>query len=342
MSESSQYIYGVIPAAAQPIVRGAGLKTVAFEDLAAVTRPAAPVLLAGMRKDELARLLVEHQKVIELIMQSAITIIPFRLGTCAASEEEAAEVLARGRKLLRRIFGEINGKIEMDVVASWSDFVAVLRAIGDRAEIKECKAALAARPGGVDLEAQMKIGLMVKEALDAARGELARQITAALSAAAGRQCRHENLDDQMVMNSAFLLEIPQRARFESALDELNARWHNQLNFRCVGPLPPYSFYTVEYKKIRWEEMDWARRRLGLGDSASADEIKKAFQRAALADHPDHGAAAAGDGFLELKRAHGIIREYRRACEQEAPAGRIFFTAEGFRQNAVLVSARSPK
>lgn len=350
----SQYVYCVIPAAAQGAldleakmpaqerIGGDGINTIRHEDIAAIVSPAKPLDLAKMRKDDLARMLLAHQKVIELIMESSTAVIPFRLGTYAVAEAEVVEILSRGSRLIRRLFSEIGDKIEMDVVATWADFASVLKEAGEEDEIKKYKEALGGDPRGVSVDDQMKIGSMVKQALDRKRLEISRQIAEKLAATSCAQCRHENMDDMMVMNCAFLVEVARRQQFESALDELDAQFAKKLNFRCIGPLAPYSFYTLDLKRIQWQEIDWARRLMGLDSVASPEEIKKAFQHSAVARHPDHCGQAdtAGHDFDELIRARHIVLEYMQACEPTGSAAQIVFSEENVRRNALLVKVRN--
>jgi hypothetical protein len=85
--------------------------------------------------------------------------------------------------------------------------------------------------------------------------------------------------------------------------------------------------------------------MGLGDTASAEEIKKAFQHAAHTKHPDHcvqtvEAKDAERSFNELNSARRIVLEYAQACEQIFPSEQIVFSEKKVRQNALLVKVRN--
>jgi len=319
-----------------------GVRAVCHAELAAIVSPAKPVELTKLRKDALAKMLVAHQKVVELVMQGAGTVLPFRIGTYVPSEAAVVDVLLKGNKLISTLFEAIGGKIEMDVVATWADFASLLKEIGEEDEIKKLKQSLAVHSQGVSVDDQMKVGFMVKEALESRRLEVSRQIVEQLSAVSSAHTRHENMDDQMILNNAFLIATAQRPKFEHMLDELDNKFAGKLNFRCVGPLAPYSFYTLELKIIQWEDVDWARHIMGLGDAASTEEIKKAFQHSAQVKHPDHRGqtAEAERSFDDLSCARRIVLEYALACEQAAHVPQIVFSEENVRQNALLVKVRS--
>ena len=60
---------------------------------------------------------------------------------------------------------------------------------------------------------------------------------------------HEVMNDQMVANSAFLLNRNKQEEFEEAINKLDEDYNDILNFKLVGPLPCYSFYTLEVKDL---------------------------------------------------------------------------------------------
>jgi hypothetical protein len=353
-STLSQYIYCVIPATAQRTLNlqeripaqerigSDGINTICHEDIAAIVSPAEPVDLENMRRDNLAKLLLTHQKVIELIMESPRAVIPFRLGTYAVTEAEVVKILSKGSRLIRRLFSEIGDRIELDVVATWANFTSALKETCEEDEIKKYKEALGGDPKGISIDDQMKVGLMVKQTLDRKRLEISRQIAERLAAVSGAQRVHENMNDQMVMNCAFLVEAARRQEFEHALDELDAQFTEKLKFRCVGPLAPYSFHTLDLKRIQWQAVDSAHQLLGLDGVASPEDIKRAFRHSAMARHPDHCGQTdtAERDFDKLIRARQIVLEYLQACEQTESAAPIVFSEENVRQNSLLVKVRN--
>jgi Gas vesicle synthesis protein GvpL/GvpF len=321
---------------------GGTIRTVCHADIVAIVSPDKPCDLGKMRREDLAKLLLTHQRVIEQVMESSNTVIPFCLGTYASTEAEVIEILSKGSRLIHHLFSEIGDKIEMDVVVTYADFAAVIKDAGEEDEIKKYKAVLSGDPKGVSVDDRMKVGLLVKQALDCRRLEISCQIAEKLATVSCVQCTHENMDDQMVMNCAFLVKVAQRPQFEHALDELNAQFMEKLKFRCVGPLAPYSFYTLMLKRMQWPDIDAARQRIGLDSVTSAEEIKIAFRHSALAKHPDHSGQTemAERNFDELIRARQTVLEYFQACEQTGSAAQLIFNEETVRQNSLLLKVRN--
>ncbi|MEK6845554.1 MAG: GvpL/GvpF family gas vesicle protein, partial [Nanoarchaeota archaeon] len=159
---------------------GVGVYTVSYQDISAVVSDSEVVDYTRMRKDVLAMFLVRHQKAIEKIMGLGHAIIPMRLGTFTKDEAEIKHILACGHSIIKDIFTKISNMIEIDVTATWGDFNSALKEIGECKEIKEFKERLLVNPKAVTVDDQMKIGLMVKEALDRMREGYSKRIQASL------------------------------------------------------------------------------------------------------------------------------------------------------------------
>jgi hypothetical protein len=350
MSEIGKYIYGIIKSDG-PHTKTSGVgrvHTIPYQDISAVVSDSEIVDYTQLPKDAVARHLIGHQQVIQKIMEN-FNIIPVRLGTFAYDGAEVNHILAKGYPTIKDIFNKINDKIEIDVVATWSDFNLVLKEVGEEEEIKQYKERLLANPKGITVDDQMKVGVMVEKALDKKREKYAFQIHNALKTVSQDFKVHEVMDDKMVINTAFLINKAKRKDFDRKVEELDAEFTPHLsaskrpsgvkgaglNFRCVGPLPPYSFYTLEVVKLQFEEIDWARKRLRLnGHTATREEIKKAYQRAAFSSHPDKYPDIAGiEGeFDHVTKAYKVLLDY---CQ----ANSCSLKEEDLRKNAILVKLR---
>ncbi len=313
--------------------------TVSFQDIAAVVKDSGMVDYSHMPKDTLARLLVSHQQLIEKVMIEH-TVIPVRLGTLAQSNEGVKEILARGYRTIKDIFERAKNTIEIDVVATLNDFKSFLQEISEGKEIKQLKQLLLGKKGGVTVDDQMKIGVLVKKHSDKKKETFADQIQTALGQVAQDSKAHDLMDDEMVLNTAFLIGRNKQREFEQKVNQLNDEFEDKLNFRCVGPLPPYSFYTLEVKKPHFEEIDWAKKQLGLtNDFVTAEDIKKAHRRSALTCHPDKNPDMPDieKKFADMTRAYRILLDYYRASNQAERNEGCYLNEEAFEENAVLVT-----
>jgi hypothetical protein len=364
MNKTGKYIYGVINSSTEeffdideivsfeniyPFGNTTGIAdnseisdqayTISFKDIAAIVKDSEIVDYSHMPKDTLGIWLVSHQQLIEKVMAKH-TIIPMRLGTFASSDEEVRQILAKGYRTIKDIFERAKNSIEIDVVATLNDFKSFLQEVSEEEEIKQLKQSLLGEKGGVTIDDQMKVGVLVKRHLDKKKEILANQIQTALGEIAQNLKAHDLMDDKMVLNTAFLIDKNRQEEFERQVEQVNDEFEDKLNFRCVGPLPPYSFYTLEVKKPQFEEIDWAKKILGLEkDFITAIEIKKAHRKTALTCHPDKNPDTPNieQKFDEMTRAYKILLDYYRASNQDEQDQGCYLNEEAFEKNALLVT-----
>ncbi|MBT9145986.1 MAG: Chaperone protein DnaJ [candidate division WS2 bacterium] len=342
-----KYIYGIINSNTRESAGPYGISSckeahfIPYQDIAAVVADSEIIDYTHMFKDALARGLVEHQKVIERIMGIGYSIIPMRLGTFAMDEAEVKDILSKGYGLIKDIIPKISDKIEVDVVCIWSNFTSVVKEAGKEKEIKEYKEKLLNSHKVITVDDQMKIGFMLKKVLDEKREKYALKTQEALKAVSIGSKTHELMDDKMVANFAFLIDKDKQKEFYARLEDLNTEFKELLNFRCVGPLPAYSFFTLEIKKMQFNDVAWARKKLGIiNDPVAKDEIKKAFHKQVFIFHPDKNPNKPGieKEYDEIVRSYNILLDYAQSCERVGKAN-LYFNEDEFRKNAVLVKVR---
>ena len=341
MERQGKYIYGILSSNKELFFGSYGatsredVYTVSCKDIAAVISDSEIINYTHIGRETLALFLLGHQRVIEEVMGSGHTIIPVKLGTFAKDEAEVKEILVNGYSLIKGIFANIFNKIEIDVCATWGDYNSAIKEVGEERGIKELKEKLLADSKGITVDDQMKIGFMLKKALDKKRDGFTLKIQETLKAISLDSRAHELMDDKMVANLAFVIDRDNQKTFDREVEKLNIEFDEKLNFRCVGPLPPYSFCTLEVKKLEFEEIVWAKEKLGLlNESAAKQDIKKAYQTKAISFHPDKnpGAPVAEKEFNDVSRAYKALLEY---CQGESCS----FKEGDFKKSSILVKVR---
>src|SRR5574337_721947 len=249
------HLYGVLGSGACADARLIGLdgrqvSDVCYRDLTARVSLISIRAYKSMQKAEVVPYLFAHQVVLEQVMKRRTTVVPVKFGTMARDEAEVRNILESGYFQLTAALEAMQGKIEFDLVAQWTDLNAVLRRIGEEPEIEQQRAAIA--------------GLPVQETTE---------------------------------------------------ERISNRYDGAIDFRCVGPLPPYSFATVEVRSFEFEEIDRARRLLGLGEQATLQDAKEAYRRLVQQCHPDlisdggKVGQKANGAFEAATQAYRLLGEY---------------------------------
>ncbi len=260
--------------------------TINYDGIACVVSNSPITYYKHMLKEELGRFLVKHQKIIEKIMETH-NVIPVKFGTYFSDDEEVMEILRRGSSKFKDTLSIMNSKIELDVVATWNDLNSIIKEMGENdKKIQEFKDDIANKDPEKTFQDRIKIGMMIKDALNKMRNIETTHTIDYLKAITTDVKKHQMKDEKMIFNLAFLLESSNESDFDSKLKELDNEYKQKVNFRCVGPLPPYSFATCELKKIEYKKLDEARQLLCLKDKIILEDIKCAYKEFVQKNHPD--------------------------------------------------------
>jgi hypothetical protein len=206
----------------------------------------------------------------------------------------------------------------MEVVVLWN-LQEVFQEIGQEEPIARLKAQVMARPPEETEADRIELGQMVQASLEQRRAVLRDCLLLSVRQVALDVMINPLMDDSMVVNVALLVDEAGWGALDERLELLDEEFGGRLHFRCVGPLPPYSFATVEVQLPSFETVKEARRRLGLKEMATPDEIKRAYHRLAGQFHPDHNPQAqeAQARMAELTQAYQLLTAYAESQALEA-------------------------
>ena len=318
MSTQCSYLYGIMPADAAKDFGAIGMDgrdvhAVPCGAVAMVTSPAEHIDFTQLPAERTLRYLAEHQRVLERVMAET-AVIPLKFGTFADDDRQVLGILESGQAEFGDALDKYADKLELDLVTSWADLQAVLAEVATDPVVLAMKAEIAAG-GEATLEQRVRLGQLVKRLLDKRREQIAAELVAALRAKWPNIVVNPTKDDSMILNAAMLVGRDEEQRFDKFIDQLNRDYGNRLNFRYVGPLPPYSFATAEVKPVDTGELEAARRLLGLDESARLGKIKAAYRRLLQEVHPDRNPEAdAAERMKDLVAAQKLLEEYTLNCK----------------------------
>jgi hypothetical protein len=326
-NQKAKYIYGFIHKGMTNNVEETDLDNllsdkeiylVSYGDISVVVCDSEKFNLTHLSREETARYLLKHQQVIEKVMQQ-YTIVPMKLGTFAENREEVKKIIYLSQRLLQEIFPQIDHKHEIELAVTWNDLTVILQEIGKEKEINEFKKELLGDREKFSFNDKIEIGKMVQSLLDKKRDAVLGKIKDSMGQTFSHFKENMVMDDNMVGNMSFLIDQNRSDQFYKLVNQVNNQFKERLNFKCIGPLPPYSFYTLEVNKIKVQEVYWAREKLDLENGVTKAQIREAYRHAAFLVHPDSNLQAEGmeEQFKEVKQAYKILQEYCLAVEQNS-------------------------
>lgn len=339
MTEERKYIYSIIknPKGIQTsdsfrlseVVSGINNREIIFipyRDVAATVSNIHLFDFDKLDKKEFAHLVAMHERVNSDLMKKQ-EVIPMRFGMIALTTEEIRNILAKTYIQLKTTLERIAGKAEFVIQVFWNEKKILEKIVQENTEIQELKKETELKGKILGLPSKMKLGKRVFETIESCRREYAKDVLGSLAAhfpefsfgklLNGKERGPHEGGKEMIMNHSFLVRKTEESALESILSQLAERYKDELKFKYIGPMAPYSFATVNLSLENFDLIDNARKTLGLGESVIFPEIKKAYHRLATQYHPDKYAFTKNRATLEeaekkmkdIITAHEILTVY---------------------------------
>jgi len=329
----------------------APLEIIPYRDLAAVVssidlgrfgqacpgrgdRPVAPT----EEEERLREDLVRYQQVNLSLLQHH-PVVPMRFGFTARDREHVKEVLEKTYLQLRTLLKKFAGKVELIVQVSWS-LPKILQAIAAQGEtLLQAEETTRGQRAMTSEQRAVEIGRRLFTAAEVRKKEMTAVIHASLSLWAmdasegplktfnpslplegegrGRGCV------ERIFNCSYLVEKEYEPLFDATIEQLSTRYQPYITFSYIGPLPAYSFTTIEFNRGNFEVIDRARQTLALPEQASLEDLTAAYHRLAPTCHPDRHPQdpLAGERFRAITHAYEVLETYCRSLQNflgEAP------------------------
>lgn len=250
----------------------------------------------SLDKETLVRALLSHQETLEKVMKTQF-VLPCKFGTVLEDENELQTVLFQNQALLSGWLQKMKNMCEMNVIATW-EVPAVLKEIA------------AADPSIRDIREKLDLGKKLSEKLKERAAQFSQTILETLKEPAPSSVSHECMNDGMVCNVSFLLLRGMEEKFFEKLNHLDGRFNGKLNFKCVGPLPPYSFATATLRRFPPNEIEEAIRVLGLKGKPDLPVLKKIYKDKARIFHPDaNKKEETSEMFKKIHWAYKLLKAY---------------------------------
>jgi len=231
--------------------RGDGIHTVVFGDLACVVSDS-----PDMRYDSTRANMMAHEIVIEQVMDE-FTVLPIRFGTVTRKDsgspvEDIRHKLLESRfKEFLSLHGEMDNRVELGLKALWRDEKAIYQEIvaehGELRKLRDSMKGLSPQATHFD---RLRLGEMVKKALDQKRDREAKMLLARLRPITERIQENRIIMDRMVLNAAFLVNKDREGECDEIVKRLDEELGERMVFKYTGPSPPFNFCNIV---VIWEE-----------------------------------------------------------------------------------------
>ncbi len=316
MNKKSIYIYCFIPDSCvlniEKYFEKSGIYKIAYNNIVALVSDIQYEKIEHLDRQSLAHLLVDHQQILERIMNyGCSSIIPIKLGTIVSSPNDVIDILKNGYDILEDAFKVIDNVDEVDLAVVWSNFPELINRISDLPDVKLLKEDIFSKKI-FDQSDSINIGKLIKEKIDQENHKVNADIVDSLIPFCVNAKMHQTMNDEMPVNHAFLLKKENHDLFMEMINSLDLKYSGHLNFKVVGPLPCYSFYTIESVILYQEDIEKAKKIMGIDFIESENELKKLYRTKAALIHPDKKNISHDDNvesFIEINNAYKLLLDY---------------------------------
>jgi hypothetical protein len=227
----------------------------------------------------------------------------------AETEDEVTQFLEKGYALLNNELEKIEGTIELDVVVWW-DLQKILPTISrHNDQIQARQQQLVQKSGQVSFEEKVMLGQLIEQALKTEKVRYQEMILHMLKSEAIDICSHALANDEMIFNAAFLLQRKDEEAFHTLVHSLDEKLENSVNFRVVGPLPPYSFSTIVLERVNPASIEEAKKTLGLTAEITDKALRNTYHQLAQKYHPDKNQGADSPEFQQIHSAYKTLKDF---------------------------------
>lgn len=239
---TAAYVYGVVPAEAQP---PAGLTGIDGRSCRVTGRRGAIAALTSAipaeRRLGTAEDLRGHARVVEAVARSW-AVLPMQFGGIMADEDAVqAELLEPYQEEFADRLARLRGCDQFTVKGRYEGDVALREVVAEEPDIRWFRERLRGRDEAASRGDSIQLGELVARALERKRRADALVLAEALAAHVAAVADHPSGAPGVAADLAFLVPRGRQHGFEGAAQELARYWQGRIRLRLVGPLAPYDF-----------------------------------------------------------------------------------------------------
>jgi hypothetical protein len=251
VSPQSKYIYGIVEEP-QPRsfslggVGGAGVHTINYQKLAAIVSDTEFSEIDPTRKNVQAHTAVQDELLKEY------TLLPTGFGMIAGDENEVRGLLENNYRGLINELERLAGRIEVELKLYWDheSMTRELQLAGSH-ELADIRTKLDAASSPLEKRDLLEeVGRMVESIALDWKSRYAGPVYHALKALSCEARENSPAGVKDLLNASFLIDRSREDEFKERVYKLDVEFQGKVNFKYVGPLPPYNFIDLRLEGVR--------------------------------------------------------------------------------------------
>jgi len=250
MSPQGRYIYGIVE---EPKTRKFGFPGVGDAEVYTINHDGIAAIVSDTELQEIdpTRKNVHAHTVVQDELLKEYTLLPMGFGMIAASEGEARRLL---EKNYEGLVGELNrlvGKVEVEVKVFWDREAVIKELQGENQELTKLKSKISAALSVTEAQRLLiEAGKLVERIVTDWKTNYAELVYTTLKKLSHDAQVNNLVGIKNLLNASFLIEKPRECVFKEEVYKLDSKFQGKVNFKYVGPLPPYNFIKLKLEPVK--------------------------------------------------------------------------------------------
>lgn len=213
--------------------------------------------VSGSFVEATAEDLQRHSDVLQKLLDCTTALVPFRFGTvCPDDETVRRDLLVTRRDELEGLLQRVENRVEARLKAYYVEEAVLAEIVAEQPQIAQLRQRTQALPADATYYDRIRLGEFVASALTAKRRRDGQEMLARFAPLAVDHVVEEEPHEWSLFTGSFLLDRSALDDFHAAVSSAADAGEQRLQLRCLAPLPPYSFVSLQLAPTE-AEATWA-------------------------------------------------------------------------------------
>lgn len=249
MSGQGEYIYGIVE---EPQLRRFSFTGVGEADVYTIShqRIAAIVSDTGFSEIDPTRKNVHAHTVVQDELLKEYTLLPMGFGM-VATEDEVRGLLEKNYEGLTNELNRLAGRIEVELKVFWDQEAIIKELQGKNQELSRLKAKINAASSPIEAQNLLAMaGKLVENIVLDWKTRYAEMVYTTLNELSYDAKMNNPVGLKNLLNASFLIEKSRESKFKEQVYKLDSKFQGKVNFKYVGPMPPYNFVDLRLEPVK--------------------------------------------------------------------------------------------
>ncbi len=250
MSGQDKYIYGIVE---EPQLRRFSFPGVGEAEVYTINHQRIAAIVSDIEFSEIdpTRKNVHAHTVVQDELLKEYTLLPMGFGMVAASEDDVRGLLEKNYQGLINELNRLTGMIEVELKVFWDQEAIIKEIQSESQELSRLKAKVNAASSPIEVRNLLvEAGKLVESIVQDWKTRYAELVYANLQELSYEAKMNNPLGLKNLLNASFLIDKSRESEFKEQVYTLDSKFQGKVNFKYVGPMPPYNFVDLRLEPVK--------------------------------------------------------------------------------------------